>query len=565
MAAVVMPEGAEGAPVSSAVVVAGAVLAICAVPLFLVLPHDRIAVDGTLSFLGWFPLGVAGVVVLDRRPGSRVGWCSVLVTASPAVVMGWSTVRAQGTSGMEQSADLVGPIGLAPLLLVAGSALSARGTRAERRWAVWICLAVAGAISVSGVAWAMLGETAFGVTAFAGLGLVTCVVAGMALVAEPRPVDEPLLDVGLVVGLVVLAAGAGLAVRWVAVHERIFGANVMGAVAAASTMALAAPGALALRREVLARRYGTGALSTVDVAALTAGLSSATDPRHLLATAAEMVAATSGVTAARLVLDTDEPPTGWTDFALVVGEESVGTLMVEISDAEGLEIRQRRVVEQLLPTIALAARAVGLAVDAEHARRDLATRQAAERHQVMADLHDDIGPVLAGMSMRVEAARRAHPDPVLDDLARDLTECRAGLRRIVAGLAPRALADGDLDQAIADLISSFTSPAGPDVVLDGGVPAGIDGDVAATVYRTAAEGVTNAIRHADASVVRLGIDRSGGRVRVTVSDDGSHQRPMVPGVGLTSLRARAEQMAGTLEICSTASGTQLVVSLPDRP
>ena len=493
---------------------------------------------------------------------------SVAVAATPLVVLLIAAARVEGeVTAVEVNRTVgdLGPLGLLPLLALAVVAVDRRDAdRSDRRWGFWVLVASVGTLGAASAAWLLGSEPAFGVLATAGLGLVAGVVATSALGSAPRRVDEPLLDVALVASVVALAAAGGGVLRLVAQHEQVFGADVVAALAAATTTALAAPAALWVRREVLTRRYGPGVLSPDDVAAITADLQSRSDPRQLLAKAATMVTASSGIRSTRILLDDVDAPDGWSAHPLVVGSERVGTLLVQPSHSEGLEARQGRVVEQLLPTVALVARAVALAVDAEHARLDVAHERDAERARILADLHDDLGPVLAGMSMRVAATRARHPIAELDALAEDLASCRSDLRRIVAGFAPAALRTGDAGAAIADLVDSFAAAGGPQVALVGAVPDGVGGTTGVVLYRTVAEGITNAVRHAAPDHITVRIERVAELgLRLTVTDDGSGG-VVVPGVGLSSLRARAAELGGTLEVApAEPDGTMLTLTLPE--
>ena len=71
---VVSPEAARPAPVSGAVLVGMAVLALGVLPVLFVLPHDRVVLDANLPLLAWLPLGLAGVLVLDRSGTTPTGW-----------------------------------------------------------------------------------------------------------------------------------------------------------------------------------------------------------------------------------------------------------------------------------------------------------------------------------------------------------------------------------------------------------------------------------------------------------------------------------------------------------
>ncbi len=551
------------------VIVGSLLLAASGVPLVAEFPREGTPAGATLPLVAWLMLGVAGVVLLDRRPRSPMGWACVAAAATPAVVMGAGYLWPGGEPGEPQMVRFAaewGPVTLVALLLPALAAMLTRDpSRGDRRWRVWIVASCVGALGAACLTWFTATPEGYGNTSAAGIGVVALVVAASGFVAEPRPVIEPLVDIGLVAAGIAVAAGAGGVIVQVARHEQIFGAEALGAFATAATLALTIPAVWWLRREFVTRRYGTGVLAADEIAALTADLKTAADPRVLLTKAGAMVTATSGVKDTQLVLDDVPAPDGWDCWPLLVGDELVGTMLLHPSHPGGLEARQTRVCRQLLPTVALVARAVALAIDAEYARHDVAHQRDLERARILADLHDDLGPVLAGMSMRVQAAREAHRLPELDALASDLATCRADLRRIVSGLAPTALHSGDLAAAITGLVESFNSTgngSGTRVALTTAVPDRIDAHSSVVLYRAIAEGITNAIKHAHAAQVLIGIESDADGLRVSVTDDGPGGA-VVPGVGLQSLRGRAAEVGGTLSIePMLPTGTRLLLTIP---
>jgi signal transduction histidine kinase len=358
---------------------------------------------------------------------------------------------------------------------------------------------------------------------------------------------------------VATGAAIGAGVRLAGARAGIPNPDLAGAFAGVTSAALAWPTAMWWRRSWLTRRYGTGTLTPADVASITADLHHLQDPRVLLDKAAEMVAASSGHPDVALVLGEDRPevPPNWVDHPLLVAGNRVGTLLLRSDDPEGPEQRQSRTVAQLLPTVALVCRAVGLAVEAEHARQDVARERDAERARILGDLHDGLGPVLAGMSMRVQAELRRRPTPLLGSLAPELAEARGELRRLVSGLAPSALHDADLASALQRLVATFNRD-GHEVSVRVAAPDPLPSEVTVAVYRCVAEGVTNALRHGGASHVAVEVASSpAGQVAVDVRDDGVGGT-IVEGVGLTSLRQRAEQQGGSLVVGPCQEGGVLL-------
>lgn len=582
-----------------------------------------------LLLLGWPSFAVVGGILLDREAGLRLGRTCAALSLAPAAVVVWSLVRwgdVESPDLAASAADLAAPLACAvsialpwafaaparrsrpelPAVCALGAIGSAlvvasrvaewpasvqaagwvcagvgtlgtwivatesvrRTDRASRRRMTWVVVIVAaGSVAVL-AAWTLgPGRTGFYVTCGV-LMIGSLLIANLWAAAGFRPLDEHLLDLGLVLGVAAASAVAtGLVRLGTEIAHRPSSASSV-VFTALLTGAMATPAALALRRSLLARRYGSGLIPPRDVAAITAGLHARTEPRDLLDKAARVVAAASGSAEVRIVLGDDDlsAPDGWVAHPLEVGGDPVGFLLIECADPEGLEARQQQVVAQLVPTVALVARAVGLAVEAEHARRDVARERDAERKRVMGDLHDGLGPVLAGMSMRVQAARRRAGSSeyagLFNDLADELAVGRADLRRIVAGITPSTLDDGNLEGALQRLVGSFQSATDtPRLRLTLALSEDVVRPIQVAVYRSVAEGITNGLRHASASAIDVAVRTHGGRVLVEVSDDGVGG-PIVPGVGLTSLARRAESLGGDLTVCPGHPGTTLRIDLP---
>jgi signal transduction histidine kinase len=213
-------------------------------------------------------------------------------------------------------------------------------------------------------------------------------------------------------------------------------------------------------------------------------------------------------------------------------------------------------------------RAAALNAELDEARRRLVDATQAERSRLRRDLHDGLAPSLSGVALGLESAQRAvrgDPDRAERIVRRLRTEVRGAVeevRRILAGLRPPAL---DAVGLVGALRAHTHDPAGGpavEVTADADLSP-LDPDVEAAAYHIALEAVTNARRHAHAThcTVRLSADDS--RLRIEVRDDG-HGMPAVPreGIGLTSMRHRAESLGGTLEVRSGSTGTTVVARLP---
>jgi signal transduction histidine kinase len=191
----------------------------------------------------------------------------------------------------------------------------------------------------------------------------------------------------------------------------------------------------------------------------------------------------------------------------------------------------------------------------------------AERRRLRRDLHDGLGPALAGMAFRIDATARLlpiEPGRAADQLATmraDLRGAIGDVRRLVDGLRPAALDELGLVNALR----AQASRTG-DVIVEVDAPPSLPALPAAVevaAYRIITEAMTNVARHAAARTctVRLSADTA---LRIEIADDGrglpEHPRP---GVGLTSMRERAAELGGA---CSTESrpgaGTLISIRLP---
>jgi signal transduction histidine kinase len=553
---------------SGAVVGAAMATAVGVIPGFVGLSDDVVP-TGVLYGLGWPAFGIAAALLLDRDPGSRLGRAFAVFAVLPALVLVAAALVGGGQvvwSRVERWWEWLGITPIVAALAVIAWGVGIASDRISRRRLVW--LVVWSSVLVVSVLAASVGAGPRAAAAAITLGLwgMAGLVYQLVTFRELRPIDEPLMDGAVAIAALLFGAGMGTLVRIGALRAGVPGPDVSGAFAAIVSAALVLPAGLWLRRLFLERRYGPGTLSAADVEQVTADIHTQNDVRELLGRAAAMVAAATGHRQVSIVLGSDVPdlPEHWVLYPLVIGGDRVGTVFLDSRHPEGPEPRQDRVVRHLLPTVSLVAKAVSLAVEADHVRQDLARERDAERARILGDLHDGLGPVLVGMSMRVQAELRHRPTPLLEALASELADCRGDLRRLVSGLAPSVLDDADLATALQRLVDSFVGQ-GPTVTLDSVIADSLSPEITVAVYRSVAEGVTNALRHARAQRVCVHVrTTSGGRVLVEVSDDGVGG-PIAPGVGLSSLRRRAEELGGTLRIAVGGEpGTRLHLELPIR-
>jgi signal transduction histidine kinase len=175
-----------------------------------------------------------------------------------------------------------------------------------------------------------------------------------------------------------------------------------------------------------------------------------------------------------------------------------------------------------------------------------------------------------------------HSDPELADRLLDELMSRneiivGDIRRLVYALRPPALDELGLVGAVRDhLISAEKTGTGAThlrVTVE--APAGglhpLPAAVEVNAFRIALEAATNVVRHAQADHCTVRFDIEGGEdtsdpgvLRVEIVDDGSGMpNGFRAGVGLTSMRERAEEIGGTLAVEPAAErGTRIIARLP---
>jgi len=187
-----------------------------------------------------------------------------------------------------------------------------------------------------------------------------------------------------------------------------------------------------------------------------------------------------------------------------------------------------------------------------------------ERRMIARELHDELGQsvtAMRSMALSIAQRTRAH-DAQSEAAARTIADEASRLYDAMHGLIPRltplVLDNFGLAEALNDL-AARTRQAHTGVQVEVDIRLGdtaLGSDAALALYRTAQEGITNALRHGHATRLSLALHASGDRVSFELIDDGrglSADWAARPGHhGLTWLRERVESLGGrfTLQAAS---------------
>ncbi len=260
-----------------------------------------------------------------------------------------------------------------------------------------------------------------------------------------------------------------------------------------------------------------------------------------------------------------------TRIALSLHGQEVGELLVAPRDPrQRLPEADHRVLQLLAGPVASAAYALRLSSDLEESHGRLLAAREDERRRLRRDLHDGLGPQLAGVVMGLDVVRsslsRGDTDRASDLALRTAEQARTAVddvRRLVAGLRPPVLDDLGLLGALRSA-GPVAAEGGPEVRFE------VEGDletlpaaVEVAAFRIVSEAITNAARHSGARSVDVHLAANDGELVVRVEDDGAGIPPDVRrGVGLSSMRERATELGGWCTVTPGARGTCVQARLP---
>jgi signal transduction histidine kinase len=244
-------------------------------------------------------------------------------------------------------------------------------------------------------------------------------------------------------------------------------------------------------------------------------------------------------------------------------------LVVPRSRRESFNPPERKLLRDIARQAGAAVYAAQLTTRLQHSREQLVLAREEERRRLQRDLHDGLGPQLAGLSLKLDAARNLFErDPqaaeqLLLELKAQSQVAIADIRRLVYDLRPPALDQLGLVPALREYAAvhhgSDLSIAVEASTMMPSLPAAVE--VAA--YRIATEAITNVVRHAAAHYCTIRL-HAGETLELEIYDDGRGvSADTRPGVGLSSMRERAAELGGTFSLQATpGEGTRLFIRLP---
>jgi signal transduction histidine kinase len=255
---------------------------------------------------------------------------------------------------------------------------------------------------------------------------------------------------------------------------------------------------------------------------------------------------------------------------LIHQSKTIGQLVfARRSPNESFSETEYKLLRNISRQTGAAVHAAKLTADLRRSRQQLVTAREEERRRLRRDLHDGLGPTLAGATLRIDIARNKllnSPDQaetILVETKVQIQDTIGDIRRLVYELRPPALDDLGLEKAVRAFVDQQKIDGLKITIEDSNGLSTLPAAVEVAAYRIALEGITNVIRHAQATNAVIRFYSEHDNLTLEIMDDGiGLPEPIPVGVGMTSMRERAEELGGHLKLIPQSPGTLLRACLP---
>jgi signal transduction histidine kinase len=208
----------------------------------------------------------------------------------------------------------------------------------------------------------------------------------------------------------------------------------------------------------------------------------------------------------------------------------------------------------------------------EYARRSEESAKIKERNRLAREIHDIVGHSLMGIDIGLKACLEIFtrdPGRVRSQLEKISTLARSGvedIRRSVHQLKVDQDEGKNFIGSLEALVIGIRECTGSDInLITSGAPYPLAPLVEEALYRAAQEGLTNAIRHGEASQIALEIHFQEKSVKLVVQDNGKGCPVIAEGFGLQHMRERSESLEGSALFTNLQNGFLVTISIPSEP
>ncbi|RTR27845.1 hypothetical protein EKG37_18310 [Robertmurraya yapensis] len=239
------------------------------------------------------------------------------------------------------------------------------------------------------------------------------------------------------------------------------------------------------------------------------------------------------------------------------------------SSSEPFSHADKKLLQDLARQVGIVANSILLHKDLQWSRQQLVKATEEERRRLRRDLHDGLGPSLASLAIKMDVANSImtkdlqKSKELLVEMDTQIKQLLQDIRRIVYSLRPSTLDDLGLLSAIKELISHYKTSKihftldGPEMLPS--LPAAVE----IAVYRIVQEAITNVARHSKGKNCSISVVVDD-KLHLQITDDGRGlPEHLQYGIGIKSMRERAEELGGSFTILSQSTGgTVIQADLP---
>ena len=253
---------------------------------------------------------------------------------------------------------------------------------------------------------------------------------------------------------------------------------------------------------------------------------------------------------------------------------AVGTLVALDREAGGVEFDQEdlRLLQSFASSAATAV-ATAQTVESERLQQQVESAER-ERERWARELHDDALQGLAAIRISLATALQGEGEDraqriewAAEDTIVRLEQQINELNRLINDLRPAPLERLGLAGALEALARESSARGGLETETEIELDDEPDRDLERLVYRLVQEALTNVVKHASASHIRLTAKQSGSEIHISVHDDGAgfDSDAATSGRGLAGMRERIELLGGRIEVDSEpGKGTEITARVPLR-
>ncbi|MDT4979453.1 MAG: hypothetical protein QOG07_1332 [Pseudonocardiales bacterium] len=253
--------------------------------------------------------------------------------------------------------------------------------------------------------------------------------------------------------------------------------------------------------------------------------------------------------------------------APIVVEGRLWGAMIVASRAHGLPANTGARLDDFTALVAIAIANAKNRADLAASRERVVVAADETRRRIERDLHDGAQQQLVALTFELQATQESLPSGIpqvradLSRVTQGLVSTLEELREIARGIHPAILVQGGLAPALRMLAQRCPLPVQLELEVDR--QSRLAEPIEVATYYVVAEALTNAAKHADASLVKVTGDARDGMLRVRVQDDGCGGASPARGSGLVGIVDRVEALGGKLVLRSPpGAGTSVELALP---